>query len=154
MECARNMLKGKNISNGFWAEAINTVVYLKNRSPTKILDLKMSFEVFYGYKPELSDLRIFGSKAFSHIPKDERKKLDVKSAFLNVDLKEDAYLTQPEGFIKKGQEDLVSKLKKALYGLKQAPRSWYIKIDTFFAQKGFVKSKNDPNLYVRKDETG
>ena len=93
MECARNMLKGKNISNGFWAEAINTVVYLKNRSPTKILDLKMSFEVFYGYKPELSDLRIFGSKAFSHIPKDERKKLDVKSAFLNVDLKEDAYLT-------------------------------------------------------------
>ena len=80
--------------------------------------------------------------------------LDVKSAFLNGDLKEEVYLTQPEGFIKKGQENLVCKLKKALYGLKQAPRSWYIKIDTFFAYKGFVKSKNDPNLYVRKDETG
>ena len=46
------------------------------------------------------------------------------------------------------------KLKKTLYGLKQTPKSWYIKIDTFFAHKRFVKSKNDPNLYVRKDETG
>jgi hypothetical protein len=80
--------------------------------------------------------------------------LDVKSAFLNGDLKEEVYLVQPEGFIKKGQEDLVCKLKKALYGLKQAPRSWYIKIDSFFAQKGFVKSKNDPNLYFKKDENG
>ena len=49
---------------------------------------------------------------------------------------------------------LVCKLKRALYGLKQAPRSWYIKIDSFFAQKGFEKSKNDPNLYVKKDENG
>jgi transposase InsO family protein len=76
--CAHSMLKGKNISNGFWAESINTVVYLKNRSPTKILDLKTPFEVLYGYKPEVGHLRIFGSKAFSHIPKDERRKLDAK----------------------------------------------------------------------------
>ena len=73
------MLKGKNISNGFWEEAINIVVYLKNRSPTKILDLKMPFEVFYGYKPQVGHLRIFGSKTFAHIPKDERRKLDAKS---------------------------------------------------------------------------
>jgi hypothetical protein len=79
VECTRSMLKGKNISNGFWEEAINTVVYLKNRSPTKILDLKMPFEVLYGYKPEVGHLRIFGSKAFAHIPKDERRKLDAKS---------------------------------------------------------------------------
>ena len=78
--------------------------------------------------------------------------LDVKSAFLNGDLKQEVYLVQPERFIKKGQEDLVCKLKKALYGLKQAPRSWYIKIDSFFSQKGSVKRKNDPNLYVKKYE--
>ena len=46
------------------------------------------------------------------------------------------------------------KLKKTLYGLKKAPRSWYIKIDTFFTHQGFVKSKNDSNLYVKKDESG
>ena len=54
VECARNMLQGKNISNGFWAEAINTVVYLKNKSPTKKLELQTPFEVFYGYKTEIS----------------------------------------------------------------------------------------------------
>ena len=69
MECACSMLNGKNVSNGFWEEAINTTVYLKNRSPAKILDLKTPFEVLYGYKPEVGHLRIFGSKEFSHIPK-------------------------------------------------------------------------------------
>jgi hypothetical protein len=45
-------------------------------------------------------------------------------------------------------------LKKALYGLKQAPRSWYEKIDNFFFQQGYIKSKNDPNLYIKNDEHG
>jgi hypothetical protein len=72
------MIKGKNISNGFWAEAINTVVYLKNRSPTKSLEHKTPFEAFYGFKPIVSHLRIFGSKAFSHVPKEDRRKLDAK----------------------------------------------------------------------------
>eukprot|EP00253_Pinus_taeda_P025555 PITA_25555 len=62
--------------------------------------------------------------------------LDVKSAFLNGELKEEVYLVQPEGFVKQGQERLVCRLKKALYGLKQAPRSWYVKIDSFFYEKG------------------
>ena len=72
------MLQGKNISNGFWAEAINIVVYLKNRSPTKKLDFQTPFEILSGYKPDVSHLRVFGSTAFAHIPKDERIKLDAK----------------------------------------------------------------------------
>ena len=79
VECARSMIKGKNISNGFWAEAISIALYLKNRSPTKILEHKTPFESFYGYKPEVSHLRIFGSKAFSHIPKEDRRKLDAEA---------------------------------------------------------------------------
>ena len=54
-------------------------MYLKNRSPTKKLELQTPFEVFYGYKPEISHLRIFGSRDFAHIPKDDRRKLDAKS---------------------------------------------------------------------------
>lgn len=50
--------------------------------------------------------------------------LDVKTAFLNGDLKEEVYVTQPEEFVKVGSEDKVYKLNKALYGLKQAPRAW------------------------------
>jgi hypothetical protein len=73
-------------------------------------------------------------------------------SFLNGELKEEVYLTQPKGFVKSGQEHLVCKLKKALYGLKQAPRSWYEKIDAFFLQHGFMRSKSDPNLYTKFDE--
>ena len=79
---------------------------------------------------------------------------EVKSAFLNGELKGEVYSVQPGGFVKKGHGHLVCRLKKVIYGLKQAPRSWYIKIDSFFNQKGFVKSKSDPNLYVKKDEKG
>ena len=40
VECACNMLQGKHISIGFWEEAMNTVVYLKNTSPTKKLEFQ------------------------------------------------------------------------------------------------------------------
>ena len=50
--------------------------------------------------------------------------LDIKTAFLYSDLDEEIYMQQPEGFIIKGQEHKVYKLKKAIYGLKQASYAW------------------------------
>ncbi|GJY44795.1 retrovirus-related pol polyprotein from transposon TNT 1-94 [Tanacetum coccineum] len=47
--------------------------------------------------------------------------MDVKMAFLNVELKEEVYVSQPEGFIDQDNPSHVYKLKKSLYGLKQAP---------------------------------
>jgi hypothetical protein len=49
--------------------------------------------------------------------------MDVKSSFLNGDLKEEVYMEQPEDFQLSDNPDFVCKMKKALYGLKQAPRS-------------------------------
>ncbi|KAA0025345.1 gag/pol protein [Cucumis melo var. makuwa] len=49
--------------------------------------------------------------------------MDVKTAFLNGNLEESIYMAQVEGFIKKGQEQKVSKLQKSIYGLKPASRS-------------------------------
>lgn len=50
--------------------------------------------------------------------------LDVKSAFLHGDLKEQVFVKQPPGYVKVGDEFKVYQLKKALYELKQAPRAW------------------------------
>eukprot|EP00253_Pinus_taeda_P024437 PITA_24437 len=79
VECARSMLQGKSLSNGLWAEAINTAVYLKYKSPTRCLGFKTPFEALLGLKPTANNFRIFGSKSYAHIPKEDRKKLDPKA---------------------------------------------------------------------------
>jgi hypothetical protein len=75
--------------------------------------------------------------------------LDVKTAFLNAELIKDVYVTQPEGFVKEGQEQMVSKLRKALYGLKQAPRAWNVKLDSSLKKLGFQKCVTEPAVYTR-----
>jgi len=75
--------------------------------------------------------------------------LDVKSAFLNGELKEEVYVEQPQGFVIQGEEEKVYKLRKALNRLKQAPRAWYSHIDNYFNESGFKRSKNEPTLYVK-----
>ena len=53
----------------------------------------------------------------------------VTTAFLNSELEEEVYMKQPEGFIVKGKEDFVCKLKRSIYGLKQSPRCWNSALD-------------------------
>ncbi|GKB32587.1 retrovirus-related pol polyprotein from transposon TNT 1-94 [Tanacetum coccineum] len=74
--------------------------------------------------------------------------MDVKMAFLNGPLKEEVYVSQPEGFIDSEFQNHVYRLKKALYGLKQAPRAWYDKLSSFLIEQGFNKdfSKRFANL--------
>ncbi|GJV15695.1 retrovirus-related pol polyprotein from transposon TNT 1-94 [Tanacetum coccineum] len=65
--------------------------------------------------------------------------MDVKMDFLNGPLKEEVYVSEPEGFIDLEFPDHIYKLKKALYGLKQAPRAWYEKLSSFLIEHGFTK---------------
>jgi hypothetical protein len=75
--------------------------------------------------------------------------MDVKSAFLNDDLGDEVYVSQPSGFIVKGQGQKVYKLHKALYDLRQAPRAWNSKLDTVLHELGFSKCKTEYELYIR-----
>jgi hypothetical protein len=63
--------------------------------------------------------------------------MDVKSAFLNGELKEEVYVKQPPGFVVTGEEGKVLRLRKALYGLRQAPRAWNAKLDSTLKEMGF-----------------
>ena len=78
------------------------------------------------------------------------EQLDVKTAFLHGDLEEDIYMVQPQGYVVKGKENQVCKLKKSLYGLKQAPRQWYKKFDNFMTNTGFSRCHGDHCCYFKK----
>jgi hypothetical protein len=75
--------------------------------------------------------------------------MDVKSAFLNGDLKEEAYVHQPPGFEIPGKEGKVLRLRKALYGLRQAPRAWNAKLDSTLKGMGFGQSPHEAVIYRR-----
>ncbi|XP_049381315.1 uncharacterized protein LOC125845854 [Solanum stenotomum] len=76
--------------------------------------------------------------------------MDVKSAFLNGDLKEEVYVKQPPGFEDVDCPNHVFKLNKALYELKQAPRAWYERLSRFLLKNGFKRGKIDNTLFLKK----
>ena len=76
MEAARAMLHDQDLPMYLWAKAARTTVYVQNRTPHKVLKTKTPEEVFFGKKPEVSHLIIFGCPVYIHIPKEKRTKLD------------------------------------------------------------------------------
>ena len=79
VESACALLFDANLPKGFWGYAVLMVVWLRNRSPHSALYRRTPYEAWTGVKPDLSDLHVFGTKAFVHIPKVHRKKLDPHS---------------------------------------------------------------------------
>jgi hypothetical protein len=87
--------------------------------------------------------------------------IDIKSVFLNGDLKEEVYVHQPLGFVIPGKEGKVLRLgfvipgkegkvlrlRKTLYDLKQAPRAWNAKLDSTLKGMGFGQSPHEAVIY-------
>nr|GEY22558.1 retrovirus-related Pol polyprotein from transposon TNT 1-94 [Tanacetum cinerariifolium] len=70
---------------------------------------------------------------------------------LNVNLREEVYVSQPDGFVDQDNPNHVYKLKKALYGLKQAPRAWYDMLSLFLISQDFSKGPVDLKLFIRRN---
>ncbi|GJS26231.1 retrovirus-related pol polyprotein from transposon TNT 1-94 [Tanacetum coccineum] len=80
----------------------------------------------------------------------DMRMIDVKTTFLNDELKEEVYVNQSEGFIDPDHPTYIYRLKKALYGLKQAPRAWYNTLSRFLLDNKFSKGVVDPTLFTWK----
>ncbi|GJT92130.1 retrovirus-related pol polyprotein from transposon TNT 1-94 [Tanacetum coccineum] len=107
----------------------------------------LDFEESFALVARLEAIRIFLANAASKNM--TVYQMDVKTAFLNGELKEEVYVSQPEGFVDPDRPHHVYRLKKALYGLKQAPRAWYDTLSKFLLAQGFSKGVVDPTLFIR-----
>ena len=74
LEGASAMLHHMNLPHNYWGWAVLTFVYLKNRSPHSALRKVTPFEARYQELPDLSHIRVFGSRCFVHIPKENAAK--------------------------------------------------------------------------------
>lgn len=79
MESARLMLHSKKLELSLWAEAVNTAVFILNRTGTSTVKEKTPYELWNGEPAKIDQFRIFGSEVYVHIPKQQRRKLDAKS---------------------------------------------------------------------------
>lgn len=69
----RALLYESKLPEEFWGDAVLTATYLTNRSATVSLKSETPYEMWFGKKPNLSNLRVFGCKAFCHVPKEKRR---------------------------------------------------------------------------------
>ena len=75
VERVRAMLSDARLEFDLWADAVITASYIRNRSPAAGRD-KTPYELFLGKVPDVSHMRVFGARAFVHVPKELRRKLE------------------------------------------------------------------------------
>jgi hypothetical protein len=80
----------------------------------------------------------------------EIHQVDIKSAYLNAEVKEDIYMRAPPGYLKDEDKGKVLKLLRSLYGLKQAGFEWSEELAKVFFAIGFTRSQVDQAVYYKK----
>ena len=78
---------------------------------------------------------------------------DLNSAFLQGKLEKPVYISQPEGYVKKGSENLVCKLLKAIYGLNSS-YVWNLRLKTELLDMGFTQCEKDQCIFTLVTENG
>lgn len=78
-EGVSSMLSAAGLRSDWWAYALSAYVHVLNRSPSSSVKGKVPHEAFYGRKPSVRHLRVFGCKAYVHVPKDQRRAFEPKT---------------------------------------------------------------------------
>nr|GEX34140.1 hypothetical protein [Tanacetum cinerariifolium] len=105
----------------------------------------IDFEESFASVARLEAIRIFLAKNMVVY------QMDIKTMFLNGNLREEVYVSQPDGFVDQDNPNHVYKLKKALYGLKQASRTWYDMLSSFLISQDFSKGSVDLTLFIHRN---
>ncbi|GJX05312.1 retrovirus-related pol polyprotein from transposon TNT 1-94 [Tanacetum coccineum] len=111
-------------------------------------DEGIDFEESFALVTRIEAIRIFIANAASR--NITIYQMDIKTSFLNGELKEEVNVCQREGFVDPDHLTHVYRLKKTLYGLKQASWAWYDTLSWFFLDNKFSKGAVDPKLFTRK----
>nr|GEW08406.1 hypothetical protein [Tanacetum cinerariifolium] len=123
--------------------------FLNGNLQEEVYEERIDFEESFAPVARLEAIRIF--LAYVAHKNMVVYQMDVKTAFLNGNLQEEVYVSQPNGFVDLNKPNHVYKLKKALYGLKQAPRAWYDMLSSFMLSQDFSKGLVDPTLFIRRN---
>nr|GEW79773.1 hypothetical protein [Tanacetum cinerariifolium] len=133
------------LTQACWIEAMQEELHEFERlevweivpQPDKVMEEGIDFEESFAPVARLEAIRIF----LAYVAQKNMVvyQMDVKTAFLNGNLREEVYVSQPDGFVDSDKPNHVYKLKKALYGLKQAPRAWYDMLSSFLLSQDFFK---------------
>ncbi|GMF36113.1 unnamed protein product [Phytophthora fragariaefolia] len=78
VEMACCMIYQEGIDNKWWAEAVSTATWIINRDPN-LVSVKTPYEIVHRTKPQLNNMKAFGSLGYAHIPDEKRRKLDPKT---------------------------------------------------------------------------
>nr|GEX40634.1 hypothetical protein [Tanacetum cinerariifolium] len=134
-------------------EELNEFERLKNKARLVAHGYRQAegidFEEYFTPVARLEAIRIF--LAFSAHKNMVVYQMNVKTVFLNGNLREEVYVSQSDGFVDLDGPNHMYKLKKALYGLKQAPRAWYDMLYSFLISQDFSKGSVDPTLFIGRN---
>ncbi|MBW0579519.1 hypothetical protein O181_119234 [Austropuccinia psidii MF-1] len=106
----------------------------------------IDFSKTYAPTGRLNSLRTL--IAFACVNKLQFHQIDIKSAFLNAQLKETVYLAVPQG-LQIDKQKFCLRLNKAIYGLRQAPLAWYERLKTWLRSVKFAVCTLDPCVFYR-----
>ncbi|GJU61019.1 retrovirus-related pol polyprotein from transposon TNT 1-94, partial [Tanacetum coccineum] len=145
------------LSQSCWIKAMQEELYEFERlrvwelvpRPDKIMVITLKWI----YKVKLDELG--GYKDFSRVcrsHKHGRYQMDVKTAFLNGNLREEVYVSQSDGFVDPDNPNNMYKLKKALYGLNKTPCTGMTCCPSFQISQDFSKGSVDPTLFIYKED--